>query len=554
MRMRKVPWQWFFVFVLMFLSILALGVITFAGLTARELLEEEVFRHNRTLTFQIPGDIERGLSTWLKGSLEKGMSRYSSSGDLETFAKSALEDSAIHSIHWLDLRSSSLHSISRQRKTLTSFKDGGPIEWVVENPQEILGKVLGSTLDAKSNTVRQPWSGSLPLDLQLMEGHGGNLHTGREWAAFWYFPLVADGKIQGYLSLIFDSGFLRKLTRAFVRRYPSIVVEISGFGAPYYLTQTGVYEGTIPPDRLSKTHSIGPVSLGDFFKPAQVRVYYPESWDRSGSSSFESYRVRYFISRYEKLTSFVLAPFCFAILGLILLYGKMRQSQTQFRIQSDWIENIAHDLQTPIHAIGSVLDLIGTQKNSSESSDLVKLVRLELSRMALSTRVFMQLARERGSSPTVQKVERNLLELLEDALKIIQLIHLGRKPSFEYDPDSFQIAVQVEPGSFRDVLINVLDNACKYSLDPPKIHLSAKPQAGELILEISDHGCGIPDGEETKIFQPFYRALTPATEGIQGNGLGLSIVRRIVENHGGKVKLSAHSPKGTTVEIRLPRD
>ena len=551
--MKRVPWQWFFVFVLMFLSILALGVITFAGLQAKELLEDEVFRRNRTLTFQIPSEMEKSLSNWLNGSLEKVNRSYSNSGDFLSFSTNALRDSAIHSIHFLDRRIPALYSADRASAQSSRLDPEGNSKWVIENPSNLLGEILTPALQKGDGTEQIPLNQEVVLDLKLMQGHGGNLKDQNENFAFWYFPLVDKGTIEGYLILVFDTSFLRKLIRAFVRRYPSVVVEITGLGPPFYLTETGAYEGVLTKNRQENSRSIGPVALSDFFKPAQVRVHYPSKWDSGGSTSFESYRVRYFISRYENLTSFVLAPFCFAILGLILLYGKMRKSQTQIRIQNDWIENIAHDLQTPIHAIGSVLDLLKTQKEGVDSANLIRLIRLELARMTVSTRVFMQLARGMDSTLALPRVERSLKVLIDEALETIKLIHLGKEPVFEIPEQGLETKIQVEPGSFRDMLINLLDNACKYSLHQPAIEIKVMVDVGTVTLIITDQGCGIPRGEETKIFQPFYRALTPATEGIQGNGLGLSIVRRIVENHNGEIQIRPNSPQGTTVEIQLPR-
>ena len=549
MRMKKVSWQWFFVFVLMFLSILALGVIAFAGLQAKELVEGEVFRRNRTLTYQIPSDIDKYLSNWLKGTLDNTLKTYSSSEKLSEFTHTALKDPALFSLHVLDFRSETLYSANRNSLLRREFKKADLAPHITHNFAEFLAKII------EANPVESESLGGteVTLDLKPIQGEGGSLSEGQDNFALRYFPLVSDGTIEGYLTLVFDTNFLIRLVRAYNPRYPSVIIEIIGLGSPFMLSEAGMREGQVPIDRDKDLHSIGPIALSDYLNRVKIKVHFPAKWSKGGSSSFESFRVRYFLSRYEKLTSFVLAPFCFAILGLVLLYGKMHQAQARVRIQNDWIENIAHDLQTPIHAIGSVLDLMTTNKDSLDSNNLMKLIRLELARMVVSTRVFMQLARGMDSSTVLPRVDKKLGELVEEALETIRLIHMGKEPQFEIDPTSMETPIRVEPGSFRDMLVNILDNACKYSFGRPMIQIKASTGNEHLVISIEDQGCGIPDGEENKIFQPFYRALTPATEGIQGNGLGLSIVHRIVQNHQGEIQLKPNKPSGTIVEIKLPR-
>lgn len=548
MRMKKVSWQWFFVFVLMFLSILSLGVIAFAGLQAKELLEGEVYRRNRTLTYQIPPDIEKYLYNWLKGSLDNTLKTYSSSKKFTEFAREALKDPAIFSIHLADLRNNTLHSANRKNLLKGEMKQTELASPANQNLGDLLASIIENTAQA-SDTLEK----DIPLDLKPIQGEGGALGEQQENFALRYFPLVKNGIIEGYLSLVLDTQFLIRLIRAYNPRYPSVILEITGLGSPFILTETGYREGSVPVEQSDKLYSIGPVSLSEYLKRAKIKVYFPAKWTEGGSSSFESFRVRFFLARYENLTGFILAPFCLAIIGLILLYSKMHQAQTRVRIQNDWIENIAHDLQTPIHAIGSVLDLMTTNKDSLDSNNLMKLIRLELARMVVSTRVFMQLARGMDSSTVLPRVDKKLGELVEEALETIRLIHMGKEPQFEIDPTSMETPIRVEPGSFRDMLVNILDNACKYSFGRPMIQIKASTGNEHLVISIEDQGCGIPDGEENKIFQPFYRALTPATEGIQGNGLGLSIVHRIVQNHQGEIQLKPNKPSGTIVEIKLPR-
>jgi len=96
---------------------------------------------------------------------------------------------------------------------------------------------------------------------------------------------------------------------------------------------------------------------------------------------------------------------------------------------------------------------------------------------------------------------------------------------------------------------NVLDNAIKYSPGADVLLVRASAAPSMIHIEITDHGVGIPPGERDKVFQKFYRA---KNTDLGGSGLGLAIVRRVLEDHGGRVEIRGADPKGTTVAIDLP--
>lgn len=103
------------------------------------------------------------------------------------------------------------------------------------------------------------------------------------------------------------------------------------------------------------------------------------------------------------------------------------------------------------------------------------------------------------------------------------------------------------------VAVNLLENAAKYSQPNPVIHTSLqRGGASELIWEVSDNGMGIPDREKRRVFTKFYRVGNEDTRTTKGTGLGLFIVKQLVEKHGGQLELLDNKPQGTTFRIYLP--
>jgi signal transduction histidine kinase len=111
--------------------------------------------------------------------------------------------------------------------------------------------------------------------------------------------------------------------------------------------------------------------------------------------------------------------------------------------------------------------------------------------------------------------------------------------------------VVVDTGRLEQVLVNLLDNADKYSPEGGPIELAVRPEDGGVLIQVRDEGIGLPPGAEEAIFEPFGRA--DNTSGIPGMGLGLFICRNIVERHGGQIWAeSAGEGRGARVSLRLP--
>jgi signal transduction histidine kinase len=115
--------------------------------------------------------------------------------------------------------------------------------------------------------------------------------------------------------------------------------------------------------------------------------------------------------------------------------------------------------------------------------------------------------------------------------------------------------IRGDPQALEQVLVNLLDNAVKYSPEPRPIDVELT-RAGEWAhLRVSDRGCGIPADEQERIFEPFYRAGSPSCSGERsttGSGLGLALVRRTVSAHGGRVTVTSQPGEGSTFVVSLP--
>jgi two-component system phosphate regulon sensor histidine kinase PhoR len=114
------------------------------------------------------------------------------------------------------------------------------------------------------------------------------------------------------------------------------------------------------------------------------------------------------------------------------------------------------------------------------------------------------------------------------------------------------LSAKVEAGLLEQALVNLIDNAVKYSPPSTAVRVSARPEGGSLVIEVRDQGIGIPARDLPRVFERFYRVDKARSRELGGTGLGLAIVRHIAIAHGGTVSVESWEGEGSTFRIRIP--
>lgn len=236
------------------------------------------------------------------------------------------------------------------------------------------------------------------------------------------------------------------------------------------------------------------------------------------------------------------------------LYQLFRQRQIS-EIKTDFINNMTHEFKTPIATINLALDAIKNPK-AFEDSEKVKrylqMIRDENKRMHTQVENVLRISKLEKNQLDISKDRVNVHDLIQEAINHVSLIVENRGGYIKQHLNAPRAEVLASEDHFTNVLVNILDNAIKYSPDEPKIDVFTEVVKNSIVIKIQDQGAGMSKAVLKRIFEKFYREHTGNIHNVKGHGLGLAYVKRIVEDHQGEVYAESEKDKGSTFYIKLP--
>ncbi|MFD2823878.1 sensor histidine kinase [Lacinutrix iliipiscaria] len=247
-------------------------------------------------------------------------------------------------------------------------------------------------------------------------------------------------------------------------------------------------------------------------------------------------------------TSIIIIAYSSALLQLF------RQRQIS-EIKTDFINNMTHEFKTPIATINLALDAIRNPKIIEDKEKVIRylnMIKEENKRMHAQVENVLRISKLEKNELNISKENVELHDLIEDAITHVELIVEDKKGFIKTDLNAEKSSVLANDMHFTNVIVNILDNAIKYSPEAPEIIVSTENVGENILLKIQDHGSGMSKAAQKRVFEKFYREHTGNIHNVKGHGLGLSYVKRIVDDHQGYVSVESEKEKGSTFTIRLP--
>jgi signal transduction histidine kinase len=222
--------------------------------------------------------------------------------------------------------------------------------------------------------------------------------------------------------------------------------------------------------------------------------------------------------------------------------------------QTDLIADFMHELKTPLMALTAASEILSRDDNalSAKQHELLEMVERETAHLSQMAQEFLELARLESGRTQLVYEDVDLAALVSE---VVQL----EEPQAEYRDIAFQAIIpdDLPPitgdrGKLRQVLVNLISNAVKYNVDYGEVVVALKALNGEVVIEVSDNGPGIPEESLPHLFERFYRV--PDEVGFtEGTGLGLTIAHRIIEEHGGRIEVESELGGGSCFRCYLPQ-
>jgi two-component system, OmpR family, sensor histidine kinase SenX3 len=237
------------------------------------------------------------------------------------------------------------------------------------------------------------------------------------------------------------------------------------------------------------------------------------------------------------------------VLNTIFLIREIRRNEKH----DAFLNAVTHELKTPVASIKLYLETLRSREVAPERrAEFYDVMLADTNRLLASVEQVLEASRVREKKKRTAFKELDLAGVIRESIDIVRAQRHLQQPEIKFTVPAGGLNVVGDPADLQTAFINLLDNAVKYSPGQPRVAVRAKHTrlSGAVDVLIRDSGSGIPPAELKRIFRRFYRV---DGTGPKGTGLGLFIVRSIIERHGGKVRAQSRGPgTGSTFLVRLP--
>ena len=248
------------------------------------------------------------------------------------------------------------------------------------------------------------------------------------------------------------------------------------------------------------------------------------------------------------------------VAGILATLSYVRRSTSLARLQAEFVQRVSHDLRTPLTSIRMFVETLqsGRLKDPERVTECLDVIAEETGRLAKMVERLLGWARMEAGKRVFHKQRATVLEIVERALTVldveVMLAQLRERGKLVIEPPGPgpSLVVDVDIDAMVEALVNLLQNAVRYTGDDKVIGVRIDVRDQEALITVTDNGPGIPKQDQGKIFEKFYRVVDPADPNVSGSGLGLAIVHQVVRAHLGSVAVDSDVGRGAAFTIALP--
>ncbi len=241
--------------------------------------------------------------------------------------------------------------------------------------------------------------------------------------------------------------------------------------------------------------------------------------------------------------------------GLVLVFHDITELRRLEKVRSEFIANVSHELRTPVTSVKGFAETLleeDTLKDPRAVKEFLTIINQEAERLSRLIGDLLELSKIEGQGP-LKFAPVNLKEVAEETIKKLEPQAKKKKLTLKLEYPSTFLYVLGDEDKIHQVFLNLLDNSIKYTPENGKVEVVFKEENKDIQVMVKDTGIGIPKEEIPRIFERFYRVDKTRSRKYGGTGLGLTIVKHIVEAHHGRIWVESEPSQGTSFYFTLPK-
>lgn len=243
------------------------------------------------------------------------------------------------------------------------------------------------------------------------------------------------------------------------------------------------------------------------------------------------------------------------VIAVVLVFRNVKREVQLAQNKADFVSNVSHEIRTPLALISMFAETLemGRVPSEEKKKEYYSIISKESHRLTGIVNKILNFSQTEANQKKLNAVRLNANEEIQEILKTYDF-HL-RNHGFEYAfPANEELTIVADPEAFNEVIINLIDNAVKYSAAKKRITISTGTENNFGTVAVKDEGVGISPADQKHIFDKFYRVSSGNLAKSRGTGLGLSLVKQLMEAMGGKVSVKSELGNGSTFVLYFPLD
>ncbi|GAB4272554.1 two-component system histidine kinase PnpS [Thermincola ferriacetica] len=242
------------------------------------------------------------------------------------------------------------------------------------------------------------------------------------------------------------------------------------------------------------------------------------------------------------------------IVGVVAVFRDIAEIRELEKMRSEFVANVSHELRTPLTSIKGFVETLldGAMEDREVARRFLEIINVETNRLSRLINDILSLSSIEAKNKEISRSPVNFNEIVEKVLPILVPMAEEKNITVETDIHPDLPVIMANEDLIKQVLINLVDNAIKYTPENGRVVLSATPSGGGLKVSVKDTGIGIPPESMSRLFERFYRVDKARSRELGGTGLGLAIVKHALEAHGGTIKVESQVGMGSKFTFYLP--